>query len=121
MSEPTPLTADELALVRGRAEPGSRWAVTNQVVRRLLATVDDERAEKTRLRAMYEQAERDGTAERARADQAETALALADRALRDQPMQAFRTRAAQMRRAHAIDAVRRALDASPTEGNPDDE
>ena len=58
-------------------------------------------------------------AERARADQAEAALALADRALRDQPMQAFRTRAAQMRRAHAIDAVRRALDASPTEGNPE--
>jgi len=75
--------------------------------------VDDVEQAITDLRA-----ERD--AERARADQAETALALADRALRDQPMQAFRTRAAQMRRAHAIDAVRRALDVSPTEPEPVD-
>jgi len=54
-----------------------------------------------------------------RLSKAEAALTLADAALRDRPMQAFPSAAAQRRRAQAIDAIRRVLDASPTEGNPE--
>lgn len=43
------------------------------------------------------------------------ALTLTERALRDQPMQAFRTPEAQGRRAKAVDAARAAL--SPTQEN----
>jgi len=117
MSAPEPYTDNELAERRREAEACGCYTCKPQL--RLLATVD---------------------AERARREQAEAALTLADAALRDHPMQAFSSAAAQRRRAQAIDVIRRAqpypddpgarawmaeqaaarrFDASPTEGNPE--
>jgi len=145
MSDPTPLTDDELTKAAGVAgylerEPQPWWddehvldAVQAAVwIRRLLATVDAERARR-------EQAEAEGLANVRKMDDLRMAEIKQLKAQRDAADSVIRhwhkhgfVRSPEMHTwtdidwadsswtAAEADAIRRALDASPTEGNPDE-
>lgn len=119
--DPQPLTPDQIEALRNDLLLSRVIAHTD--ARRLIATVDTERARAERaeqeaaaLAAAVQQLQEDGERAEQRLAAITDAARIAERALRDLPMQAFRTRAAQLRRSTAIDALRALLNA-PTESD----